>query len=164
MTGGGQTREECHERAEAIRQSSDDLEDLAKADGIEASAWDYIGWFARRESHRAALRAFFAQWDVLLTPANIVNAFLHTDEPYEERRLDVNGETVRYSRQAFYPSLGNLSGHPATVFPAGLTRSGLPIGLQAVGPYLEDRTPIRFAALVARESGGFRSPPGYDEA
>jgi amidase len=45
----------------------------------------------------------------------------------------------------------------------GLTRSGLPIGLQAVGPYLEDRTPIRFAALVAREFGGFRRPPGYDE-
>lgn len=44
-----------------------------------------------------------------------------------------------------------------------LTRSGLPIGLQAIGPYLEDRTPIRFVALVAQEFGGFRRPDGYDE-
>jgi amidase len=36
------------------------------------------------------------------------------------------------------------------------------IGLQAIGPYLEDRTPIRFAALLAQEIGGFSKPPGYD--
>jgi amidase len=34
--------------------------------------------------------------------------------------------------------------------------------LQAIGPYLEDRTPIRFAALLAQEIGGFSKPPGYD--
>jgi amidase len=44
----------------------------------------------------------------------------------------------------------------------GRTRGGLPIGLQSIGPYLEDRTPIRFAALVAGEMGGFTRPPGYD--
>ena len=33
----------------------------------------------------------------------------------------------------------------------GLSREGLPIGLQAIGPYLEDLTPIRFAALLVRE-------------
>jgi amidase len=32
----------------------------------------------------------------------------------------------------------------------------------ATGPYLEDRTPIRFAALLAREIGGFVKPDGYD--
>ena len=43
-----------------------------------------------------------------------------------------------------------------------VSRGGLPIGLQAVGPYLEDLTPLRFAALLAREIGGFRKPAGYD--
>jgi amidase len=162
MGSTGRPREECHEEAGAIRRNTDDAYDLARADGLEASASDYVIWFGRREHYRAALRAFFERWDVLLTPANIVNAFPHTDAPYDERWLDVNGEAVRYGWQTVYPSLGNLSGHPATAFPVGLTRSGLPIGLQAIGPYLEDRTPIRFAALVAREFGGFRRPPGYD--
>lgn len=46
-------------------------------------------------------------------------------------------------------------------FPADLNGAGLPIGLRAIGPYLENRTPICFAALVAREFGGYRRSPGY---
>jgi len=45
--------------------------------------------------------------------------------------------------------------------PGGFAPGDLPIGLQAIGPYLEDRTPIRFAALIAAEIGGFRRPAGY---
>jgi amidase len=62
-----------------------------------------------------------------------------------------------------YPALATVAGQPATAFPVGLSRGGLPIGLQAVGPYLEDLTPIRFAALLAPEIGGFRKPPGFDD-
>ena len=32
----------------------------------------------------------------------------------------------------------------------------------AVGPMLEDRTPIQFAKLVAERIGGFRAPPGFE--
>jgi amidase len=45
------------------------------------------------------------------------------------------------------------------VAPVGLTRGGLPIGIQVIGPYLEDRTPLAFAGLLEREFGGFRGPP-----
>jgi amidase len=43
----------------------------------------------------------------------------------------------------------------------GLSRSGLPVGLQIVGPYLEDATSIGFARLLAKEIGGFQAPAGY---
>ena len=46
-----------------------------------------------------------------------------------------------YGLQRVYSSIATLSGQPATAFPVGLTRGGLPIGLQAIGRYLEDRTP-----------------------
>jgi amidase len=46
--------------------------------------------------------------------------------------------------------------------PVGLSKDGLPIGIQAIGPYLEDRTTIRFADLITREIGGYQRPPGYD--
>jgi amidase len=33
--------------------------------------------------------------------------------------------------------------------------------VQIVGPYLEDRTPPAFAALIEHAFGGFVPPPGY---
>ena len=94
---------------------------------------------------------------------NIVPAFPHTDTPYQHRTLTINGVTVPYSRQSVYSGIATLAGQPSTAFPVDLTNNGLPIGLQAMGPYLEDRTPIRFASLVTRELGGYLRPPDYDE-
>jgi amidase len=58
-------------------------------------------------------------------------------------------------------SVAVLTGGPATVVPVGKTAAGLPVGIQILGPYLEDATPIRFAGLLAGETGGFTPPPGY---
>ena len=41
-----------------------------------------------------------------------------------------------------------FAGLPSTAFPGGLNEAGLPLGLQAIGPYLEDRTTLQFAQLV----------------
>jgi len=161
ISNTGRPEDDRRREAGEIRRHTDAFNDLAWADGLEASASDYIIWFGYREHYRAALRRFFHHWDVLLAPANIVNAFPHTDAPWPERRLDINGKMVDYGLQSVYASLCNLSGHPGTAFPAGRSQDGLPIGLQAIGPYLEDRTPIHFAALVAQEWGGFYPPPGY---
>jgi amidase len=49
---------------------------------------------------------------------------------------------------------------PATAIPTGRLIDGLPMGIQAVAPYLEDRTSLRFAALVEQELGGFVAAPG----
>jgi amidase len=73
----------------------------------------------------------------------------------------VDGRPVSSAVELVHPGLANLSGHPATAFPAGRSREGLPIGLQAIGPYLEDHTPIALAGLVADLIGGFEPPPGY---
>jgi len=40
---------------------------------------------------------------------------------------------VSYELQLVYPGIATLSGQPATAFPVGRTRAGLPIGLQAIG-------------------------------
>ncbi|MGH2507116.1 MAG: amidase [Ktedonobacteraceae bacterium] len=138
---------------------------VAGACGLTASATDYIAWLAQREQYRAVYREFFRTWDILLAPVSIVNAFPHIDLsiPFTERTLDVDGQQVAYPRMSAYPALATLCGQPATAFPVGQTRSGLPIGLQAIGPYLEDRTTLRFAELVEREFGGFRCPPAYRE-
>ena len=56
-------------------------------------------------------------------------------------------------------SVASLAGLPATALPAGRGKTGLPIGMQAIGPHLEDRTTIAFAQLFEREFGGFVAPP-----
>jgi len=60
-----------------------------------------------------------------------------------------------------WPELATTPGLPATVAPIDRSQSGLPIGVQIIGPYLEDRTTIAFAGLIEREFGGFAPPPGY---
>jgi amidase len=46
--------------------------------------------------------------------------------------------------------MATLANLPATAMPIGATRRGLPIGMQVIGPYLEDRTTIAFAGQLAK--------------
>lgn len=144
-----------------LAQMSKDASVVAWGAGLRASAADYINWFEQRERHRAAYRAFFRDWDILLAPVCITNAFPHLDMsiPIARRMLTIDEQQVPYLRMSAYPALATLCGQPATAFPAGQTRSGLPVGLQAIGPYLEDRTPLRFVQLVEQAFGGFQRPP-----
>jgi len=48
---------------------------------------------------------------------------------------------------------------PGTAVPIERSASGLPIGVQIIGPYLEDRTTIAFAEPLEREFGGFVPAP-----
>jgi amidase len=134
----------------------------AHARGFASTAQDYLVWHGRREAFRAMWRAFFREWDVVLAPIAVVPAPPHTTVPTRERMTDVDGESVSFVAQLAYPGLAVLTGQPATAFPVGLSADGLPVGIQAIGPYLEDRTTIRFAGLLAEEIGGYRQPPGYE--
>src|SRR5262245_22852836 len=150
-----------------VMRTRDDEWSRASQRGIESGAPDYVAWFGQREQYRAAWRAFFREWDVLLMPAFPTPAYPHWDKPFPgtpesiKKTLDINGRPVLEEMGLYCASVATLSGQPSTAFPAGCSRSGLPIGLQAIGPYLEDRTPIRFASLVGHELGGFASPPRY---
>jgi amidase len=159
------SREEAEGIATALRGSGNEFL-AASADGWLASVGDYLTWFWMREVYRERLRAFFRDWDVLLAPCTMLNAFPHTEWDNSGdagRSLPVNGVQTSTIYMFFYPSLCNLTGHPGTAFPVGRTADGLPVGLQAIGPYLEDHTTLRFAGLFEREFGGFMPPPAFVE-
>jgi amidase len=59
---------------------------------------------------------------------------------------------------AGFPGLAYL---PATVAPAGLTRKGLPVGVQIVGPQYGDRSCIAFAQLLEAAYRSFVLPPNF---
>jgi amidase len=106
-------------------------------------------------------RQLFREWDLVVCPVLPITAFPHDDAEIDQRVIDVDGRKIPYGLQAIWSGLATLSGLPATAIPIGLGSSGLPVGLQLIGPYLEDRTPLAFAQLAEREFGGFRPPPGF---
>jgi len=52
----------------------------------------------------------------------------------------------------------------AASFHTDIATDGLPVGLQAIGPFLEDRTTITFAALAEQAFGGFVPQPAAPSA
>ena len=165
MTTADAPPERRQRRLERLRTRHDDLS-RAQLRALTGSAVDYLEWHASRERLRAAWRELFCSWDVLICPAFCRLAYPHLEHPWPPdpavaTRFDIDGKPAPYDFGMFYPSVATLPGQPATAFPVELSRDGLPIGLQAVGPYLEDRTTLRFVALMAREWGGFRRPPDF---
>jgi amidase len=115
-----------------------------------------------RTKLRYTWHEFFKRFDVLLTPVAATAAFPHNHNPNRDQRtVMVNGKPVPYAEQLFFAGLASLSYLPATAAPIGLTREGLPVGLQIIGPEGEDSTTIEFARLLAAEIGGFVPPPAY---
>ncbi len=115
-----------------------------------------------RERQRELWTEFFRRYDALLCPVFPTPAFPHDQSPDMARRtLAVNGVPQPYLGALLgWPALAGLSSLPGTAAPVGFTRDGLPAGIQVVGPYLEDRTAIHVARLVAEVAGGYVPPPG----
>jgi amidase len=106
----------------------------------------------------------FREWDVVLAPPFSSVAFPHDHStPMSDRQINIDGKSFPYFDLLVWPEIATTPGLPATAAPIGLSDSGLPTGVQIVGPYLEDRTPLTFAALIEREFGGFTPPTGYND-
>lgn len=103
-------------------------------------------------------REFFREFDVVVCPSMPTPAFPHDHTPFPTRSIKIDDKDCPYGDQLAWPGVATLPGLPATALPLERTDTGLPVGVQVVGPYLEDRTPLAFARLVEREFGAFVPP------
>jgi len=156
-------------QAEVPKLAPDDTSYRAKV--LRATVQDYRQWAEAVEDRARIQRAWedwFKEFDVLICPAAATPAFRHDQGAARElRTIAVNDRTEDYNDQLFWAGLAGVAYLPATVAPIGLAAgpsdfAGLPVGLQIIGPRLEDYTPIAFARLLAEEIGGFAPPPGYE--
>jgi amidase len=129
--------------------------------GAVISHRDWLEADAARSRLSQGWSELFREWDVVLCPPMPTPAFPHDHSlPLEHRQIRIDGKTYSYlDAQIIWGELATTPGLPATVAPIDRSESGLPIGVQIIGPYLEDRTTIAFAELLEREFGGFMPPP-----
>ena len=131
------------------------------ADALTHSA--FLRMNERRMRMRRAWSAFFQDWDVLLCPAHATAALPHRhDASPRELRIAVNGEDMAWDDMLFWPGITGAFHLPASVAPLGMTRHGLPLGVQIVGPLYGDRATIAVARLLERSWLGFSAPPGWN--
>ena len=122
----------------------------------------------QRERLFRTWRDFFTHYDLVICPVMPTVAYPHdsrgegASDPItacESRSMIVDGRPRPYFDGLQWPSLATVADLPATAMPTGRFVDGMPVGVQLIGPYLEDRTPLRFATLLERELSGFSAPP-----
>lgn len=115
----------------------------------------------RRIAAREAWQRYFSEYDAFLLPVTFTPAFAHDHSRIEFRMIETSLGKRSYLDLFFWIAFATLTGMPATAAPVGLTTEGLPVGLQIMGPYLEDATPIDLAGRISELVGGFNAPPAY---
>lgn len=117
---------------------------------------------ARRAALQAAWERWFHDVDVLVCPVAPTVAFAHDHRPDRSVRATwVDGRPRPYLDGVGWTGVVGVAGLPALSAPVGRSRSGLPVGMQVVGPPHGDLAVLRFAGLLAEVCGGFRIPPGF---
>jgi len=116
----------------------------------------------RRLQLRKRWETFFQEWDAMLLPVMPCPAIPHDhSEPQATRLAWVGGEQRPYWNLLTWMAPAGACYLPATVVPVGCLANGLPVGIQIVGPYLEDRTTLDLAKHLLSLVGGCPRPPGF---
>ena len=151
--------------AAAAKLSPDDTSlGAERLRGVALSHRDWVIASAGRTRLRAQWRELFKSFDAVICPVMPTPAYPHDHSPDQEaRRIKIDGKDHVYPDQLAWPGIATLPGLPATAIPTGFAPDGLPVGVQIVGPWLEDRTPLKLAELIEREFGGFVPPPMFDD-
>jgi aspartyl-tRNA(Asn)/glutamyl-tRNA(Gln) amidotransferase subunit A len=114
----------------------------AKA-GLRYSLQDVVNAQVSRRELAIAWNLFFAKYDLLLSPAVAV-------QPFEAgKNLPDGPDGKANALWSPYTSQFNLSRHPAASVPCGVSREGLPIGLQIASGHYRDALVLRAAARYA---------------
>ena len=127
-------------------------------ENVTLSARDLFLARGERAAYAAAWAEQFREVDVVLTPVTPTPAFPHDHEPEVDlRRILVDGRPRPYGEQFAWLQAPTAAHLPGAVAPL-TTSGGLPIGVQVIGPHLEDRTVIDVCRRLAAVTGGFRAP------
>ena len=116
------------------------------------SAGYYDAYYVRAQKIRTLIKRDFDEaWskvDVVLTPATPSPAFApgEISDPVQMYLNDIFTVTV------------NMAGLPGIAVPAGISKDGLPLGLQLIGKPFDEETLFQTAAAIEQVAGGYQAP------
>jgi amidase len=147
-------------RYHAIATSPDTPPEVAASLGsFTATHRDWMAADVARQHLRVQWNSFFQSFDALVCPVAMTHAFPHTQEgSLPERTVTVDDVERPYMELLWWTVLIGGVYLPATVIPVGTSADGMPIGVQIVGPYLEDRTALAVARAIRNELGPIAFP------
>ena len=147
----------------SIEHDDDNIRLWARNMTMQHRDWNILNM--ERSAIRQKWNNYFNDVDIMLCPVSRIPAHPHDHTPIHERVVQFNEETLRYwDVMGPWNSLSLVAYLPATVAPAGFTPGGLPVGIQIVGPYLEDKTPIQFAINLEKEIiGPYQLPQEFNK-
>jgi amidase len=144
-----------YERLGELAQFGQNLKGNVQA-GLGLTALDFAAAEQKRQEVFHRFRRLFERFDALLTPAAPVKPFplaMNFPDQINGRKFE---NYVDWIAPAFLITLVSL---PAASVPAGLTRDGLPVGMQIVAPRFEEPLILCIAKLVQNSSGVGWPPP-----
>lgn len=115
--------------------------------GARLSALQVQQLHLRRGQLGSHMRQFMQRYDLLVTPSVAIPAF----EARAAGSVPMNPQSMLGWTPFSYPF--NLTQQPAITVPCGLTRDGLPMGLQLVGPMFGDALVLRAARAYEAVQG-----------
>lgn len=116
------------------------------------SAGYYDAYYVRAQKIRTLIKRDFelawAKVDVVLTPATPSPAFApgEISDPVQMYLNDIFTVTV------------NMAGLPGIAVPAGISKDGLPLGLQLIGKAFDEETLFTAASAIEQVAGGCQAP------
>ena len=124
--------------------------------GAKSTPNAYVKALELKDDISDVFTEFFKTYDIWITPVSMAPAFKHQKPgvPFE-----VNGWKVPYTK-AFIPFNfpSTIPGHPIVVIPIGMTKKGLPVGVQIHGQKWYDYKVLQIAKELEKLTEGFRVP------
>ncbi|MCR5057606.1 MAG: amidase [Clostridiales bacterium] len=124
---------------------------------LRSTVMDYRYFNELRTEMLDAMQDIFDTYDIILSPVTICPPVLNAEDGNTKGPLEMNGRKIEPLIGFCETFFSNFTGNPAASVPAGLTKTGLPVGMQIIGKKFRDED-----VLAVAKAFEDIAPWGYD--
>ena len=124
---------------------------------LRSTVMDYRYYNELRTEMLDAMQDIFDMYDIILSPVTICPPVLNAEDGNTKGPLEINGRKIEPLIGFCETFFSNFTGNPAASVPAGLTKTGLPVGMQIIGKKFLDED-----VLAVAKTFEDIAPWGYD--